>query len=261
MTEPAKERGEGEKPEGREERAAVVFRPSWKLLGFFVGFCFLGAALTMIGTHPNVVPEAGVSLALPASVLGMPGKDFPPSEAEMSILPKDTEFAKKTYTDPWGNSVNCQIVLSGGDRRSIHRPEACLPGQGWNMLANQPFEVGLEGGKKLMVKKLRLSREVETSPGIRRTLLMLYLYWYVGSDYTTHDQIERVVRSNVDLLLYNLVHRWAYVIVSAPILEGFIPGGMNEEQTQERILEFMREAIPQFQKSEMPKERVEKAKQ
>lgn len=236
-----------------------MFRPSWKMAVFFVVMCLVVAGFTLVGIRPDVVPEAGVSLELPDSVLGMRGKEFPPSDAELAILPKDTQFAKKTYTDPFGNSVNCQIVLSGGDRRSIHRPEACLPGQGWNMLANAPYEIELASGKKMMVKKLRLNREVETSPGVQKTLYMLYYYWYVGSDYTTHDQIQRVVRTNVDLLLYNLVHRWAYVIVSAPILEGFIPNGLNEEQTQKRILDFMREAIPAFQRSEMPKAKVEKS--
>jgi hypothetical protein len=84
---------------------------------------------------------------------------------------------------------------------------------------------------------------------------MLFLYWYVGNQMTTHDQITRILRSNFDLLLHNKVHRWAYVIVSAPVLDGFISNGRNEAQTLELLQDFIREAVPRFQKSEMPASR------
>jgi EpsI family protein len=236
---------------------APAFRPKWSWIIAFLVICAAVAGFTKITTRPNVIPEAGVSMDLPESVMGMSGEELEISEAELLILPEDTEFAKMNYTDGTGNSISCQIVLSGGDRRSIHRPEACLPGQGWNMLSTQPHEVELSNGRSLTVQKLRLSREVEVAPGHRRTLPMLFLYWYVGSDLTTHDQIQRILRSNIDLLLHNRVHRWAYVIVSAPILQGFIPDGLDEQQTLERLERFIRESVPQFQKSEMPRESVE----
>jgi len=236
-----------------------AFQPKWSWIVAFLVICAIVAAFTKITTRPNVIPEAGVLLELPERVMGLRGEEMEVSEAEMLILPEDTEFAKMNYTDGTGNSINCQIVLSGGDRRSIHRPEACLPGQGWNMLSTQPMEVELSNGRPLTVQKLRLSREVEVAPGHRRTLPMLFLYWYVGSDITTHDQIQRVVRSNMDLLLHNRVHRWAYVIVSAPVLQGFIPDGLDETQTLERLQEFIREAVPKFQKSEMPRQNIEAA--
>jgi EpsI family protein len=231
-------------------------RPRWSWLVLFLVLCLGVAGFTRITTRPDVIPEAGVVMELPTEVLGMRGEEIPVSEAELAILPDDTEFAKMNYTDGRGNSVICQIVLSGGDRRSIHRPEACLPGQGWNMLTNEPMEIDLGGGRELTVQKLRLSREVETAPGVRRTLPMLFLYWYVGNNMTTHDQINRVLRSNFDLLLHNRVHRWAYVIVSAPVLDGFISGGMNEAQTLDVLRDFIREAVPRFQKSEMPGSRL-----
>jgi EpsI family protein len=244
-------------PPGQQPPAPPQFQPKWSWIVAFLVICTIVVGFTKITTRPNVIPEAGVLMDLPDRVMGMRGEELEVTEAELLILPDDTEFAKMNYTDGTGNSINCQIVLSGGDRRSIHRPEACLPGQGWNMLSNQPMEVELKNGATLTVQKLRLSREVEIAPGHRRTLPMLFLYWYVGSEITTHDQIQRVLRSNIDLLLHNRVHRWAYVIVSAPILQGFIPDGLDEVQTLERLREFIREAVPQFQKSEMPRKNVE----
>jgi hypothetical protein len=53
------------------------------------------------------------------------------------------------------------------------------------------------------------------------------------------------------------VHRWAYVIVSAPVLQNFTQGGLNEEQTLERLKAFIQDIVPMFQKSEMPRAAVE----
>lgn len=232
--------------------APALFRPHWSWVVAFLVLVTAVGGLTKVTSNPYVIPEAGVSMVLPDEVLGMGGQDQEVSEAELAILPDDTEFAKKMYSDGSGNVINCQIVLSGGDRRSIHRPEACLPGQGWNILGNQPIEVDLKGGRSLTVQKLRLARDMEVAPGVQRTLPMIFLYWYVGNDLTTHSQKERILRSNFDLLLHNKVHRWAYVIVSAPVLRGFTPDGLDEFQTLERLQNFIREAVPQFQKSEMP---------
>lgn len=240
-----------------EPAQRIPFVPPWKWVGIFCILCVLAVFASRISTVPNILPEAGVEMDLPERVMGMIGKEQPVSEGEIALLPKDTEFAKKVYNDFDGNAIYCQIVLSGGDRRSIHRPEACLPGQGWNMLSNEPARIELSNGRELTVQKLRLSRQVEVAPGVRKTLPMLFLYWYVGSEVTTHDQIQRILLSNFDLLLKNRVHRWAYVIVSSPVLQGLTNTGLDESGTFERLSEFIREAVPQFQKSEMVGKNVE----
>jgi hypothetical protein len=48
------------------------------------------------------------------------------------------------------------------------------------------------------------------------------------------------------MLLHNTNHRWAYVIVSAPILDGFAPKGRNAEQTLELLKEFIATLAPQI---------------
>lgn len=242
-----------------EGATPAPFQPkfSWRPLIIFAALAGITALVTFVTRMPTVIPEAGVEMDLPDRVGAFWGTPQEVSEAEKLILPEDTEFAKMNYDDGTGNSIACQIVLSGGDRRSIHRPEACLPGQGWNILANQPTELQLSSGRSLTVKKLRLRREIEVAPGERRPLTMLFLYWYVGSNLTTHDQLTRILRSNFDLLLHNRVHRWAYVIVSAPVLQNFTQGGLNEEQTLERLKAFIQDIVPMFQKSEMPRAAVE----
>jgi hypothetical protein len=41
--------------------------------------------------------------------------------------------------------------------------------------------------------------------------------------------------TNLDMVLHNINHRWAYVVVSAPILKGLVPDGRDLEQTDEML--------------------------
>ncbi len=45
-------------------------------------------------------------------------------------------------------------------------------------------------------------------------------------------------------------HRWAYVAVSGPILEGFKRDGKNAEETQSMIADFIAEMALQVMKKE-----------
>lgn len=208
-------------------------------------------ALCTQSAPPGIVPEAGVVMNLPTVIGEYWGKDEPISEGERALLPGDTEFAKKLYQDFSGDTVTCQIVLSGGEKRSIHRPEVCLPGQGWNILSGEVLPISLANGRTLDVMKLTLTRSVEVAPGERKTLKNYFLYWFVGKEMTTPYHWVRLARTNWDMVFHKIQHRWAYVIVSAPVLEGFKPGAKTDAETLEMLQDFIREAVPKFQKSEM----------
>ncbi len=80
--------------------------------------------------------------------------------------------------------------------------------------------------------------------GNRRELASLFFYWFVGREVTTPHHLIRVLKTNLDILLHNTNHRWAYVIVSAPILEGVAPQGKNAEQTLAMVKEFIGSLAP-----------------
>jgi len=201
---------------------------------------------------PKVAPEAGVVMDLPTLIGEFWGTDEPVSPSELALLPADTEFEKKVYQDMTGNALTAQIVLSGGEKRSIHRPEVCLPGQGWAVQAGEVLPVTLANGRVIEVMKLTLSREIEVAAGDRRNLKSYFLYWFVGKDTTTPHHWVRLAKTNWDMVVSKLQHRWAYVIVSAPVLEGFRPGAQTDQQTLDMLKDFIRQAVPQFQISEMP---------
>lgn len=207
--------------------------------------------LTRQSAPPDIVPEPGVVMNLPTLVGEFWGTDEPVSPSELAMLPGDTQFAKKIYQDLSGNSLTAQIVLSGGEKRSIHRPEICLPAQGWSIKAGEVIPVTLASGREIEVMKLTLVRDIEVAPGQRRQLKSHFLYWFVGKDSTTPYHWVRLAKTNWDMVVKKLQHRWAYVIVSAPVLEGFRYGAKNDEQTLEMLKDFIRQAVPKFQLSEM----------
>ncbi|MEI6494359.1 MAG: EpsI family protein [Verrucomicrobiota bacterium] len=215
------------------------------------GGIFLGLAIVVFfqaRQNPDAKNnmESGVNLTLPDQVGSLTGKPTEISESEKVILPADTQFSKMLYAGPGGEQINCQIVLSGGEKRSIHRPETCLPAQGWTKKSSQVIPIKLNDGRTLEVMKLVISRPVEIQPGVRKELTSLFIYWFIGKDITTPHHWYRILHTDWDRVVHGISHRWAYVIVSAPVLDGFIPGGKNQDQTLETLKTFIGEVAPEI---------------
>lgn len=216
----------------------------------FSALAALTAAICFLFKPPTVVTESGVTMHWPDRVFDYAGKDEAPSKAELDILPADTEFAKKIYTSASGDMILAQIVLSGVEHRSIHRPEKCLEGQGWHVRSGQEVRVPLKSGRDLKVMVLDITRSARTSTGTIIQIPALYAYFFVSEDAETARHLERLAITNLDLLLHNKAHRWAYVIAMANVTEGLMPNGRNREQTLEFIENFIRETAPTFLKGE-----------
>jgi hypothetical protein len=78
--------------------------------------------------HTNKAMPAGIALTLPTFVGGWVGQDAEITQREHEVLAKDTQFARKLYTNADGDQVAVSIIMSGDDMTSsIHRPERCLP--------------------------------------------------------------------------------------------------------------------------------------
>ena len=183
---------------------------------------------------------------------------LPVSQAEHEILPPDTEFAGRTYgsfalsENDWLNRITCKIVLSGREKRSIHRPERCLPGQGWSVVESKIVDVPLESGHPLRVTALLLTRPVTGRDGTTRQLKFCYLYWYVGRKVSTPLSSVRVLLTNWDLIVHRENQRWAYVIVAGYPTDNLVPHGRTQEETLDELKSFIHMAVPSFVKSEMP---------
>jgi hypothetical protein len=225
---------------------------AWWRTGALIALAGITLWLTRQSAPPEIAPESGIVMKLPTLIGEFWGTDEPVSPSELAMLPGDTEFAKKIYQDLSGNSLTAQIVLSGGEKRSIHRPEICLPAQGWSIQSGEVIPVTLANGREIEVMNLTIVRDIEVAPGELRPLKSHFLYWFVGKDSTTPHHLVRLAKTNWDMVVKKLQHRWAYVIVSAPVLEGLRPGAKTDEQTLEMLKDFIRQAVPKFQLSEMP---------
>lgn len=219
-----------------------LFLRSGIFLGLAIGVFFLSRQ----NPDAKINMESGVNMTLPEQIGSFTGKSAEISESEKVILPADTQISKSLYSSLGGEQINCQVVLSGGEKRSIHRPETCLPAQGWTKKTSETIPVKLEDGRTLEVTKLVISRPVEVQPGVRKELTSLFLYWFVGKDITTPHHWYRILHTDWDRVVHGVSHRWAYVIVSAPVLDGFVPGAKNQEQTLDSLKKFIGEIAPEI---------------
>ena len=98
----------------------------------------------------------GIDLELPKMVGGWYGTDLAVSEKERIVLGEGTEFARKSYRNGRGYEIVASIVLSGQDMNtSIHRPERCMPAQGFTVIDKRSVPLALPGHELLRVTRLR----------------------------------------------------------------------------------------------------------
>jgi exosortase len=201
-------------------------------------------AMVTISSPSHRTGAAGVNMELPNTVgdaLGFDGS----LDKEHRLLPDDTEFAKKEYLSASPTPVTCEIVLSGVERSSIHRAEACLLGQGWTILGNEEVTVGLGTGRTQKVKLLRLSKARDG-----QRLFGYFLYWYVGADRTTDDTFSRIFLTSWDQLTRGVNHRWAYVTVNSELPPSQVGSEEAKQALLSRLVRFAADVIPRIQKPE-----------
>jgi EpsI family protein len=256
----------GEKPAYPAEKVTSESEISaWKT-GTVLGFAALMLVVWLV-TPPLYLPkEAGVLMDLPeeVSLAGIDGGHFYGSPAEVSeaehrLLPKDTEYARKNYDDFHQHQIYFSIVLSGLQQYTIHPPEVCLRAQGWNITGQEDIPINLDSGHRLVVRNLSLERpdlDIERQPYLRKAY---YMYWYVTDNITTSSHLERNLRSSWDRIMHNRDHRWAYVIAMTDITDTTVSaGGLNAAQTRDLLTAFIRQIVPTFQKSEIPRYTVDR---
>lgn len=204
--------------------------------------------------------EAGVIMKLPSQIGLLIGSHAEPTDVEKANLPEDTEFCKMTYhtstdRDDERDIAHVSVVLAGSERRSIHRPEVCLKGQGWTVVGSDVVDIPLVAGRSLAVTDLAIERWA-TQGGKSIKVRGHYVYWFVGSDVTTPSHAERIFRTTVDSVVHNINHRWAYASVMAIVTEDMEPSFSHERrrtdaETRRLISYLIENLVPQFQRSYM----------
>lgn len=219
--------------------------PVWRSVLVLVlgGLTFLACLLS---PPPQKGAQAGLRMELPNFVGEYLGTDADVGANVRKILPDDTEFARKIYVSTHQDQIDTQIVLAGAEKRSIHRPEICLRGQGWTITSGEVIKVSLKNGKVLPVMTLSLWREAILRDGSRKKVRSYFMYWFVGRDTVTSYHWKRIFLTSWDRLVHNKTHRWAYVLVSAPVTGDLSYHGKSPEETLEMLKGFIGDLAPRF---------------
>jgi EpsI family protein len=199
--------------------------------------------------HSNKTSPAGIAMTLPNVVGIWIGDDAAVTQKELDTLAKDTQFARKIYTGPEGDQILVSIVLSGDDMtNSIHRPERCLPAQGWQMRSSSSRIIQIPGGKSLGVTMLQNARTVQTQDKRWLTVTNLDYYWFIGYKDMTASHLTRTEIDLRDRIMYGYSQRWAYVTIAANVTKGIWRPERTEEQTAAMLDAFIQQLAPRLQR-------------
>ena len=133
---------------------------------------------------------------------------------EKVLLPKDTFLLRKVYRHPSGDEVFAAVVLSGGRRDSLHRPQVCLTSDGQDIVDTHVIKIEMDGSPPLRVKVLDLLKTSHLSDGRTVRSASYYAYWFAAKDHETPYLLARMVWMAADKVLFSKTGRWAYISVA-----------------------------------------------
>jgi hypothetical protein len=184
-----------------------------------------------------------MKLELPENVPGFNSTNVPEDLSVTNTLPKDTSYAQRRYVASDGFFVMANLVLMGTDRTSIHKPEFCLPSQGWRIDQKSLVTIPIAGvpAYELPVARWWLSTSMKTKDGGEMGVRGLYVFWFVADKEQTTDHWRRIYLLARDLLSKGILQRWAYVSYFT------VCGPGQEDATFERVKQLIAATVPEFQ--------------
>jgi hypothetical protein len=198
-----------------------------------------------VKTTPTTNPKR-LEVVLPEKVLDYTSEKLETEQMVLDALPQDTSFGQRRYKAPDGLEIQLSVVLMGGDRTSLHKPQFCLEGSGWaiDAGASSPGTVRVERPQPydLPVVKLVSTKEVLIN-GEKVPMRGIYVYYYVADNAISAGVLgyQRMWWMARELVTTGVLQRWAYVSFFA----GCLPG--QEDATYERMKTFIADAVPEYQ--------------
>ena len=231
---------------------ANVIQRLWLLLAILLAG--LGAVFLLPRTP--AAPEPGVVMELPEFLGEWYGRNAVVSQKEREVLGKETRFARKQYTNARGDAIFVSIVLAGEDMStSIHRPERCLPAQGYTVVDTRPVKIPLAQAALTTTRLHNIrplfdlgGRPVTSPDGRQLNEYSLNYYWFAGSEETTADHTVRYLMDARDRLVRGCNQQWAYVTVMGRIGSHLEKFGRTEAQTDAILQDFIQQLVPAIHK-------------
>jgi EpsI family protein len=171
------------------------------------------------------------------------------TKEEHDLLPQDTEGSRRLFKNQRGDVVFCSIILAGRDTTSIHRPELCLPGQGWTINEHmEAIPVATAPGGMLTVMRMNGTHPARLLDGGVGQAKSIFLYWFVGKDRITASHWQRIYWTSKDRVFHNTNHRWAYILIRVPVRDDEFGGGgaQSEDDAMKIAARFVQDIYPTF---------------
>jgi EpsI family protein len=208
------------------------------------------STVLLLPKHLSYQP-VGIELTLPEFSGEWYGETVKVSEREITILGVGTEFSRKNYTNGRGDEIQVSIVLSGQDMNtSIHRPERCLPAQGWTIADKHSFQIPVAGMGAVPVTCLNNVRNVARDDKPVSIHNVSY-YWFAGHTDLTASHLDRTIIDIRDRILHGYNQRWAYITVSSVVTGNLKKFGRTEEETSKLIEDFIKRLVPVLHKDSL----------
>ncbi len=214
-----------------------------------------GQRLGKPGVKTSAIPGVGrLKVELPEKIPGYSSEWIEVDDLTLATLPKDTSYGQRRYRAQDGFEVVANVVLMGGDRSSLHKPQFCLTGQGWKIDDSDSAETKVRVLRPepydLPVVKLVADKAVEAQ-GQSVRARGIYVYWYVadGAVSASTSGLQRMWWMARDLIRTGVLQRWAYVSYFAVCQPG------REEATFQRMAQLIADTCPEFQLASGPKAR------
>ena len=156
--------------------------------------------------------------------------------AERLGLPVGTTILRKRYALPTGPGFLVTLLLAGHDRNSFHRPQLCLPAQGYVIEDHRIIQASIAGRHPLRVQILDIRRQGRTKNGLGSERSFL-AYWFVSPTRETPSNLGRLFWMMTDRIVHGRADRWAYVMVQPELMEA-------NAESQHNLLQFIGKLYP-----------------
>ena len=154
------------------------------------------------------------------------------SLGENTVLPKDTMIRKRMYRSYWGQQFLVSAIVSGAGKNSIHRPELCLPAQGFLMSNPTDFDV-----------EERPFHAVQVSGPNAPPALLAYTF-FNQAGVRTASHLRRIFLDTWDRSVHNRIDRWVMVTVHVSAPMGFSIDRPHDRAELEKFLRQIGEVLP-----------------
>lgn len=154
------------------------------------------------------------------------------SLGENTVLPRDTSIVKRVYRSGWGTQFIVSAVISGAGKSSIHRPELCMPAQGFLMSDPADFKVGE-----------RPYHAIQLNGPASPPATLAYTFFNQAGVHTA-SHLRRIFIDTWDRSVLCRIDRWVMVTVHAFSPQGFAVSRPQDRRELERFLRLIGEVLP-----------------